>query len=52
MTNKNLFNQGHSGGFSRREFLTRTALIGAACWLSIVGRPINIAACETRKRKR
>ena len=30
MTNKNLVNQGHSGGFSRREFLTRTALIGAA----------------------
>lgn len=30
MTNKNLVNQGHSGGFSRREFLTRTALVGAA----------------------
>jgi Aldo/keto reductase family len=30
VTNKNRVNQTHSVGFSRREFLTRTALVGAA----------------------
>jgi aryl-alcohol dehydrogenase-like predicted oxidoreductase len=30
VTNKNHVNQTHSVGFSRREFLTRTALVGAA----------------------